>query len=642
MHSFGVGVALVVTAISAPMGASAQQAQQPARISTDVFASLPVLRSPKLSPDGRRIVARNVADGKVRLIILDADKPGERGQVIPLGEAAIYALQWAGNRRLLITAMATSQVYGMNLPYLRLLAVDTDTGAARLVDAKSRGMLGGDVLYADPTGTWALVASQNTLSDYPSVKRVDLGTGIATVVEKAKTGVWNWYADDNGVVRAGMALDGRRYTVWYRDSASEPLRPLRGKVSKNDDDSTVDRFIFGRTGNAWVVTNERTGKFALYKYEFASSSIAEPIFEHPTADIDNVIYEPLSGEISGLTYHDDRRRTVWLDPERKELQKRIDKALPNTVNNLTDWSDDGNRVMVWSSGGSDPGRYFLLDQKSSKMHPVVDPYPQIEPAQLAPVKAVRYVARDGLSIPAYVTLPLGREAKNLPLVVMPHGGPFARDEWSYDPLVQFLANRGYAVLQPQFRGSTGYGKDFVAKGYGQYGRAMQDDLDDGVDWMMKAGQIDAKRVCIFGASYGGYAAMWGAIRNQDRYRCAASWAGVSDLATQLRYDRKGFAATRYFKEWRTRVAGDPKFDLRTVSPLSFADKLKIPIFIAHGEADKTVPVTQSQTMVTALSKAGADVTSIFYKESGHDFGSTADYADFLKRLEAFLAKNNPA
>ena len=171
-------------------------------------------------------------------------------------------------------------------------------------------------------------------------------------------------------------------------------------------------------------------------------------------DLEDVTYDRITGKIIAISYQDDRSRTLWLDPKRKALQQRLDRALPDGVNVVVGRSDDDMRYLVWSGGGADPGRYFLLDRKTSKMHPVVDPYQRIDPAQLAAVKPVHYQARDGLGIPGYLTLPRGRDAKSLPLIVMPHGGPFIRDEWTYDPLVQFLANRGYAVLQPQFRGST--------------------------------------------------------------------------------------------------------------------------------------------------------------------------------------------
>jgi dipeptidyl aminopeptidase/acylaminoacyl peptidase len=260
---------------------------------------------------------------------------------------------------------------------------------------------------------------------------------------------------------------------------------------------------------------------------------------------------------------------------------------------------------------------------------------------MSPVASVRFTARDGLPLRGYLTLPKGRDAYGLPLVLMPHGGPFERDKWEYDPIVQFLASRGYAVLQPEFRGSTGFGKDFVEKGYGQWGRKMQDDLDDAVDWLARTGQIDARRVCIVGGSYGGYAALWGAIRNPDRYRCAASMAGVSNLPAQLRYDRQFFSAKRY-REFRTQVAGESEASLDSVSPIAFAAKVKVPLLIGHGEKDERVPPEQSHELVEALTKAGANVTATFYKDSGHGFDSSADLEDWLKKLESFLARYNPA
>jgi dipeptidyl aminopeptidase/acylaminoacyl peptidase len=611
------------------------------QISTREFAALPVLRKPELSPNGHRIVAQSIKDGNTTLVIVDADKPDQPGRAVPLGKTTVAALQWAGDSRLLLTVRAKQNMpYDGEIAFLRLIAVDVDSGASRIVDRKSRGLYAGDVLYADATGNWAIVASQDSADVYPSVKRVDLSTGEASTIERARPDVWDWYADEHGVVRAGMAYDGDRWTVWYRDKPEEKLRAIRGKFPKNDD-STIDRFIF-RGNNSWVVTNERTGRFGLYKYDLKTGAVGQPIFENAKVDLDDVLYDPITGDVSAISYTDERPEVKWLEPDMQALQALLDHALPGKINVTTNWSLDEKRVLVWSGSGSDPGLFYLLDRSSSQMHPVIDPYPDIDPGRLAEVKAVSYKSRDGLDIPAYLTLPRGRDGKGLPLIVFPHGGPHHRDDGTYDGIAQFLANRGYAVLQPEFRGSTGYGKDFVSKGYGQWGKAMQDDLDDGVDWLARSGQIDPKRVCIVGASYGGYAAMWGAIRNPDRYRCAASWAGVSDLPAMLSYDRKTFSATRYFKQWRSKVSGEGKADLAAVSPINFTDHLKIPIFIAHGEQDDNVLPKQSHAMVAALTKSGAEVTSMFYKDSSHDFGSSADLEDWLKRLEAFLTKYNPA
>lgn len=613
----------------------------PAKVATADFAKLATLEKPLLSPDGKRIAARATIDGEVHVVLLNADRPEDRPQRIALGKITVAALRWAGNQRLLLTLQGGGRVEERIVPFLRLIVIDTTTSRFRVVDKKSRGAFAGDVLYVEPAGAWALVSSQDDIISYPSVKRVDLATGEAKVVESARTDVWDWYSDDQGVVRAGLANQGRRWTMWYRDTAGEPLRKIKGKLDK-DDDSSVDKVIFGRANNAWIMTNERTGRFGVYSYDLRTGATGETLFEHPEVDVRDVRYDPLTGKIAGIEYTDDRYRMHWLDPERKSLQANLDRALPGSMNAITDFSGDKKRVLVWSGTASDPGQYFLLDRSTAKMHPVVNPYDRIDPRHLAPVKAVKYQARDGLTLPAYLTLPRGRAPSGLPLIVLPHGGPFVRDDWSYDPLVQFLANRGYAVLQPQFRGSTGYGKDFVSRGYGEIGKRMQDDLDDGVDWLARSGQIDPKRVCVVGASYGGYASMWAATRNPERYRCAASWAGVSDLPAQLRYDRKLFSATRYFREWRTKVGGEGKTDLGAVSPLSHAGRTRVPLFIAHGENDQRVPVKQSRDMVEALTKAKADVTSAFYKDSGHDFGTAADFQDFLTRLEAFLAKHNPS
>ena len=611
----------------------------PERIPVAKFAALPTMQRPILSPDGLRIAARSVADGKTTLLVLDADKPEGPAKGIPLGKTTVADLDWAGNQRLLLQVRLTQKVAGGDeIPYLRLIAIDVDTGASRILDRRSQGIYAGDVLYSDPSGSWALVASQNDVFSYPSVKRVDLWTGDAKVVEQARPGVWSWYADDKGTVRAGIDYEGSGWTIWYRERPDDKLRAIHGKFPKNDD-STVDRLIF-RGDRSWVVTNERTGRFGLYKYDVKTQKIGETLFENPDVDLDDVYYNSITGDVSAVKYQDDRSRVFWLEPEMERLQTLLDKALPSSMNLPVGWSHDEKRVLVRSTSTADPGRYFLLDRTTMKMHPVVESYPEIDPEQLSPVMPIRYQARDGLNLRGYLTLPKGHDAKALPLIVLPHGGPFARDESGYDPYVQFLANRGYAVLQPEFRGTTGFGKDFVSKGYGQIGKKMPDDLDDGVDWLVKSGQVDPRRVCIVGLSYGGYAAMWGAIRNPERYRCAVSWAGPSNLRAMMRYDRSQFSAERYYRKWRNQFSNDD--DLDAVSPINFAARFKLPLLIGHGEEDKTVPPKQSRKMVEALQKAGANVTSVFYKNSEHNFTSSKDLADWLMRVEAFLAKYNPA
>jgi dipeptidyl aminopeptidase/acylaminoacyl peptidase len=621
----------------------ASDAPPPAPVPAETFAELPFISDPILSPDGVSIAAKALAGGKTKLVVFKAADLTQPPRVYEMGDKKIIDINWAGPNRVLLTIGMTMELYDEQVPISRLLAIDVPTNAVNVLDRKSHGILAGDVLYTDPAGGWLLVASQDDLFTTPSVKRIDLTTGVVTVAEKARDNVWNWYADGAGVVRAGIAYDGDRWTVWYRDKPGAPLTAVKGKRGKDDDSGTVDslRFLAG-DNSGLIVTNARTGRFAAYHYDFKTGTIGDAIYENPEVDITSVIVDPISGVVSGINYEDDRRRIMWLDPKMRAIQTKIEKALPGAANTIVSQSNDENRLLVWSGGAADSGTYYLYDRKAARMDAVAQPYSKLAAVELAPVSAVHYTARDGLALPAYLTMPLHRGDHALPLVVMPHGGPFARDDWEYDPFVQFLANRGYVVLQPEFRGSTGYGKAFVEKGYGQWGRKMQDDVDDGVDWLVRSGKVDPKRVCIMGASYGGYAALWGAIRNPDKYRCAISFAGVTDIGGILRYDRRSFSAPRYFKRWQTKVAGEDNINLDTVSPLAQAARLTIPVLIAQGEKDTTVPPRQAHQMVAALTKYHADLESVFYKEEAHGFSKPENMADFLRRMDAFLHKHNPA
>jgi dipeptidyl aminopeptidase/acylaminoacyl peptidase len=476
----------------------------------------------------------------------------------------------------------------------------------------------------------------------PRVLRIDLATGASVEVQPPVRGVWSWFADSNGIVRVGADYEEHRTRIYYRAEAQGPLQLVDNRRN-SEDDSVIDSVRFlSNTSRGIVITNAETGRFAVYDYDFATNTRGAALFARPDVDVTRGIYNN-DGGLDGVAYEDDRPRVHWLNPDLERLQARIDRTFPDHTNLILGRSRDGNRILVFSSAADDPGTYYVFDQAARRMEIFASPYSNLVGRRFAPVRAVTYHSRDGLDIPAYLTLPPGRPEHGLPLIVLPHGGPFVRDSWGFDPEVQFLASRGYAVLQPNYRGSTGYGRQFAERGYGQFGTGMIDDIDDGVDWLVHQGVADGARVCIMGASYGGYAALWGAMRNPQRYRCAISLAGPTDLPTMLRYDTRYFIARRYVGEWRRRVQGEQRMDLGAISPLRHPELLRVPTLIAHGERDTNVPADQSHRLLRALERAHvANVESVFYPKSGHGFTDAGEAADFYRRVEAFLAAHNPA
>ncbi|HEY5723602.1 MAG TPA: prolyl oligopeptidase family serine peptidase [Allosphingosinicella sp.] len=621
---------------------STAAAEAPAPIPIESIAQIPFISDPVLSPDGRRILARISLRGQERLTIYDlAAGPDAQPKFVPMGDLSVRWFSWAGNDRVLIGYRAVVLLLGiLPMPATRLRSYDSKANTMVEVGG-NRGLTGDDVIFTDPDGRFVLLSTQDDATDEPSVERVDLATGKGVEVQRKKKDVWSWYADAEGTVRGGIGYSEKAWTLYYRNPEGEMVRAGTGRYSAED--SAVDSIqLLTGADSGVVVTNGPTGRFGAYSYQLGSASIGAPIFEHPEVDVTAIKLSADGRQVAGISYEDDRQRVKWLIPELEALQAQIDRTFKGKDNRIVNFSRDQNVVLIWSGGADDPGTYYVFDRAAKRMNIFASPYDRLNDVRLSPVRPVRYQSRDGLPIPGYLTLPAGREAKGLPLIVMPHGGPFLRDSYVFDPWVQMLADRGYAVLQPNFRGSTGYGRAFVERGYGEWGGKMQDDLDDGVDWLTASGTIDPKRVCLMGGSYGGYAALWGAIRNPDKYRCAISFAGVSDVRAQLKYSNDFLIAPRYTKQWRKKIVGAEARDLAAVSPLQQAARLNLPVLIAHGERDSTVPVDQSRKMVAALKGRGAAVQSAFYPNAGHGFDRTEDSVDFLRRVEAFLEVHNPA
>ena len=613
-------------------------------IPTEAFAALPLVSDPVLSPDGERIAARVYRDGRERLAIFRlSGRSAEPPSIIDLGEDNdLRGWEWAGNDRLLVRVVRVEGFYGQEVPVSRVIVYDRVAGTAVPVRA-GPGAVADDIIFIDPQGRHILLAAQPNPFASPVVYRIDLSNGRATTVEHARDQVWNWFADSNGVVRAGVDYGETSIRIFYREAADRPLRVLQTRRRPRDG-SVVEQIHFRPDSDRGViVTNAETGRFGVYEYDFGTDTRGATLFEHPEVDVGNVIKSE-SGLIEGAAYEDERPRVRWFNPDLERMQATIDRALPGRTNVIRGLSDDRSRVLIWTGTADDPGAYAIFRPAERRIDAFAEVQDSLQDRVLAPVRPITYRSRDGLTIHGYLTLPPGRPERGLPLVVMPHGGPFARDSWTFDPWVQLLAARGYAVLQPNFRGSTGYGREFVEAGEGQWGTGMTDDIDDGVAWLAGEGIADPARVCLMGASYGGYAALWGAIRGAGRYRCAISFAGVSDVGALLRYDARFIVPQRSMRERRREVRGEgeARIDLDTISPLQQAARLNVPVLIAHGEGDRRVPVSQSRNLVRALERRGAELESVFYEEAGHGFTRPEDSLDFLRRVEAFLARHNPA
>ncbi len=467
------------------------------------------------------------------------------------------------------------------------------------------------------------------------VYRINISTGEMKQIARNPGNITFWMTDHAGKLRVAMTTDGVNSSLLYRETEESDFTEI---VKTNFKETLAPLMFTFDNKNLYTASNIGRDKIAIFEFDPRLKKEVKLIFEHNEVDVENLLSSKKRKVITGATYTRAKREYTFWDDATKNDFTELQKQLPGYEIAVTGSNKDENKLLVRTYSDKTRGAYYYYESDTKKLLKLTDISPWLNENEMADMIPITYTSRDGLTINGYLTLPKGVEAKNLPVVINPHGGPWARDNWGFNPEVQFLANRGYAVLQMNFRGSTGYGKDFWQKSFKQWGRTMQDDITDGVQWLIKEGIADPKRIGIYGGSYGGYATLAGMTFTPDLYACGVDYVGVSNLFTFMK------SIPPYWKPYLDMIyemVGHPEKDkeyLQSASPVFHVDKIKSPLFIAQGANDPRVVKSESDQMVEALKKRGIDVPYMVKDNEGHGFRNEENRFDFYNAMEEFFGK----
>ena len=625
-----------------------------ARVPLEAFAARPAMASPRISPNGAHVAVISRQGEAEKVLIYDVASPQSTlvGYDIPK-DVEVDWIDWANDSRLLIgfSKPTTERFRGVtyDTSQSRVIALNRDGSNYKVLFQTARKLrqnfdLSGILSRLPNEPESVLMAADDGDGRY-SVYRVNVVDGKVQIVLRGNVNTRQWLADTKGVPRIRWDFRPRRdlVEIWARKGDSEDF----DKIAEYGTREFPEMQIVGFTSDdnvAIAVTRNGGDRFGFFEYNIATRAVGKPLYQHPSVDVGEPvggpIYDPQTGELAGVFYVDDVVRTRYFDATIGAIQSSLDATFSDAgVVRPTSWSRDRKSFIVSTSGPKDPGSHYFYDPAKNHASLIGRAAPNIPAGELGEMLVINYKSRDGTKLPGYLTLPPGKGDKKLPLVVMPHGGPEVRDFVSYDAWAQVLANRGYAVFQPNFRGSGGYGRAFAEAGHRQWGRRMQDDVTDGVKALIADGTADANRVCIVGASYGGYAALAGGAFTPDLYKCVIAIAGVSDIPAMLDEEATRFGVESAVYSYWVKRLGDPKVDLaqmQSVSPALQAASFRVPVLLVHGEDDSVVPIDQSNRMEKALTAAGKTVKYVKVEDEGHNFSKPRSRLILFREMETFL------
>ena len=618
-----------------------------------VFAQLPRFDDLEISPGGTYLAARVIQDNRYTLNVFDLSGDGLRhvcGFKQPDTESVAW-FRWANPERLLISLWFSSErgpVVFVRTGESRLFSMAAATCELTPLFFTKRGSM--PVQFQDEVVSFLPEDPDHILLQYsksdpnrPRVYKANVvKTGGHVEVMRGRHGVTTWLADAEGDVRLGGGLyRGRERYLIMRLKGEKEWRPFHHRVSEGAPGFLPVGFA-AEPDQLYVLSNHEGDPNGLYLFDIARDEFGPLIFRHESVDIDAVGIEERTAELRCVSFVDDEADAHWFStiPIQEKIGLLRDR-IPGQSLTLTSVSDDGEHAVLWLSGERGPGRFVLYNSIANRAKRLMPQYTGLEDADLGLTMVTEYAARDGLRIPAFVTLPPGmdslEEAKAMPFVIYPHGGPAARDFLRFRFDVQFLASRGYGVLQMNFRGSAGYGREFEEAGHKQWGQAMQDDITDGAKWLVEKGYADPDRLAIMGGSYGGYAALMGAVKTPELYQCAISFAGVTDLPDMIRHEERfigGAYSTRFIGNlWRDRKM------LALNSPARRVKEIQKPILLMHGDRDTVVDIAQSKLMAKDLKKHGKRHKFLTFEDGDHHLSLYRNRLRFLTEIESFLGEH---
>jgi len=643
LHHLGAAIILAAFALISPVAAQPKYAK-PSDIPVEAFADLPSFSGARLSPDGRQVGFFISLEGRKHLVVQNLD--GSKRSILPPGEETteFHYFFWKTNEMIITQIGLTGrrmEFRGGTIIQTRSVSFNVKTKEFKWLGKPNRRRNAGermsqlekiiDYLPDDPENI--LLQLDFRLDATPEVYKVNIQTGRRTMIKSGKKGVNSWYSDQNSEIRLGIGYRPRsdEKNIYYRTSSGEWL-------DINETEWSNSYEIVGFTDNpnlVYVQGKNEHGTLGLYSLDIESGTLQSHVFSHPEVDIAGMYYHPVTEHLAGVRYVDDFERTKYFDKDLSRLQRSFAKALPNEIISVVSKARDKELYLIYAESDTNPGDYYFYNRPERKLDWIASNRAPINPALMAKVQAVDIPVRDGTLIKAYLTKPKTHSPKHMPTIVLPHGGPHARDTATWDWWSQFYASRGYLVLQPNFRGSDGYGPAYKEAGENQWGGLMQDDVTDATKWLIAEGFADPGRICIVGASYGGYASLMGVIKEPELYKCAISVNGVTDLPKLKSHDAFSSLGGR---DW-IKTMGLEGADDETVSPYDRAEGIHTPLLLMSSEDDARIPYKHSRDMHNKLKRHNKQSRYVKIPNGTHSMVTAESRLIMLRETEKFLAKH---